>query len=217
MKTSHIISISILVVIGILTAVLINKPATPSIPTETSEILKVNAADNVWGEENAAITLIEYSDFQCPACAAYYPIIQQLKNDLGDDLRVVYRHFPLRQIHFNAQISAQASQAAALQGQFWPMHNKIFETQTLWSNMTTAKARETFISYAEELGLETKKFTTDMDSDLVKQKIQVDVDASMVLKLPGTPTFFANGAQLPSPRSYEELLQSLQALIPSDN
>jgi len=214
MKTSNIIIITLAVVLFAVVLIISGKDRTPITNTPpNTKITAITAADQVRGPETAPITLIEYSDFQCPACAAYFPIIQKLKEDLGEDLRFVYRHYPLRQIHPNAQGSAQAAEAAGKQGQFWEMHDLIFKNQTRWSSLSARDALKTFTGYAKDLGLDENKFTDDFNSDAVNAKIKADEKGGTSLGIPGTPTFFLNGQPLASPQSYENFLQTLQEEI----
>ena len=102
---------------------------------ETDYSYQQEESDRVWGSETAKVTLIEYADFQCPACATYYPIVKELKEKYPEDLRVVFRHFPLITIHKNAFPSAIAAEAAQEQGKFWEMHDILFEKQGEWSDL----------------------------------------------------------------------------------
>src|SRR3989338_2093696 len=115
----------------------------------SQELLKIIENDWVKGNKEAKVTLIEYSDFQCPACGAYYPVVKQLNEEVGDKIVIAYRNFPLRQVHQNAQIAAQAAEAAGKQGKFWEIHDMLFENQKEWSSYVNAK--EIFIKYAQSL------------------------------------------------------------------
>lgn len=156
------------------------------------------------GDANAPVTLIEYSDFQCPACGAYYPLIKQLHEDFGDSLKIVYRHYPLTQIHPYAQPAAAASEAAGKQGKFWEMHDKLFDNQRSWSNATVADVQETFEQYAEQLGLDVERFRADMDSREVADAIAADRAAGNRAGVRGTPTFVLQGKTISNPSGYEE-------------
>lgn len=164
-------------------------------------LVEVSPEDWVKGEDLAQVTLIEYSDFQCPACAAYYPLINQIKDDFGDNLKLVYRHFPLTSIHKNALVSAQAAEAAGLQGKFWEMHNALFEHQADWSELDDPTSK--FIEYATNLELDIEKFANDLASDEVNQKVKDDLDSALDLKINATPTFFMNGKRITNPKNYD--------------
>jgi protein-disulfide isomerase len=167
----------------------------------------VSSVDHVQGSETASLTLFEYADFQCPTCKAYAPVLEELLGQYPDDLRIVYRYFPLQSIHPNATISSQAAEAASLQGKFWEMHDLLFERQSDWSRLTNP--RDVFTTYAEELGLNTEQFRTDLDSKEVKNRVNADYRSGLSAGVQGTPSFFLNGEPLENPRGIE----AFQAII----
>lgn len=167
----------------------------------------VDAQDHVRGNPQAPVTVIEYSDFQCPACRYYEPLLTQLVTDFGDQVAVVYRHFPLTTIHANAQAAAQAAEAAGRQNKFWEMHDLLFERQSEWS--ADRRAAETFEQYATELGLNLDQFKTDYNSTDVRDVISRQVASGLAADLPGTPSIFINGQLIDNPRDYA----TLQALV----
>lgn len=172
----------------------------------------VEDADMTKGNQHAVVTLVEYSDFQCAACGAYYPLLKQVSREYGENVRFVYRHFPLSQIHANAEPAARAAEAAGKQGKFWEMHDMIFEHQSEWS--AQFDAREIFLSYARKLGLDEEKFAKDVDSREVKDKVARDYKSGIDSAVNATPTFFLNGKKIQNPRSYDEfkaLLDRAQA------
>ncbi|KKW22476.1 MAG: Thioredoxin domain protein [Parcubacteria group bacterium GW2011_GWB1_52_7] len=171
--------------------------------------ISVNASDHVKGSSTAPVVLIEYSDFQCPACGYFYPILEELAARHENDMLFVYRHFPLTQIHKHAKPAAQAAEAAALQGKFWEMHNLIFDNQSAWSVLPSA--RETFVRYAKDLGLDLVKFQSDMDSDETAKKIDADSRGGVEAGLNSTPSFFLNGKRIQNPRSLEEFENLISA------
>jgi protein-disulfide isomerase len=151
-----------------------------------------DVAGNMAHTEGAgAVTLVEFSDFQCPACSAVQPMLTQLLTKYQGKVKFVYRYFPLVSIHKNAQMSAQAAEAAGLQGKFWEMHDKLFITQTAWEGI--ADPKEIFVGYARDLGLDTTKFATDLVSAPVVDEVNADSAAATRYNLQGTPTFFVNG------------------------
>lgn len=174
----------------------------PSQINSTGKLLAVSAEDITKGPADASVTLIEYSDFQCPACAAYYPLLKQLNQDFEGQIKFVYRHFPLMQIHANAELAAKAAEAAGLQGKFWEMHDMIFENQKSWAS--SANAAVIFAGYAVSLGLDSEKFATDINSTEVKQKVLRDYQSGLKAGVNGTPTFFINGEKIANPRGYDE-------------
>jgi len=183
-------------------------------PSSDKTILPVNAiSESDWakGVKTQKIVLVEYSDFQCPACGAYYPVTKQLIEEFGENIAFVYRHFPLRQIHKNAELAAQAAEAAGKQNKFWEMHDMIFENQKEWSNERNAK--EFFVRYADALDLNKEQFVTDFDSKEIKNKINADYQSGLRFNVNATPTFFLNGEKLQNPRNYEDFKSLIQGAI----
>lgn len=185
-------------------------------PPETeggSNLPIITEQDHFKGQKDASVELVEYVDFQCPACRSYFPFAQQLSEDFGDQLKIVFRHFPLRSIHAQAQLASQAAEAASLQGKFWEMHDKLFENQQDWAGQGSAK--ELFLEYAKELSLDTAQFEADLNASLVKEKVQADLSGGSIAGVSGTPTFFLQGKRILNPRNYDAfqalILQTLQS------
>lgn len=170
-------------------------------------LLQLSETDWRRGNPEAKIVLIEYSDFQCPACAYYFPLIKQLLEQKSEKILFVYRHFPLSQIHPNALLAAYAAEAAGNQGRFWEMSEKLFLNQEQWAE--SKQAKQLFLNYAGELGLDQNRFLTDLASEKVKDKVFRDLQSAFLLRLKGTPTFFLNGKELRGLRNFEELRQIL--------
>lgn len=191
--------LSLLGVVIIVIAVLSSGAATPS--------MELDADEHIKGNPNASAVLIEYSDFQCPGCAGVYPIIDQLAKDTN--VKVVYRHYPLVQIHPHATLAAQAAEAAALQGKFWDMHDVLFNTQSEWAVQEDPRAF--FASLAESIGLDTTTFQTDLESEEVREAVAVDLGRAQKLRLPGTPSLILNGQQLQNVNSYDALKAAVEA------
>jgi protein-disulfide isomerase len=156
------------------------------------------------GNNNAPVTLIEYSDFQCPACASYYPLVKELHEEFGDNLKIVYRHYPLTQIHPYAQPAAHAAEAAGRQGKFWEMHDKLFDNQRGWASATATQVDETFLSYAEDLGLDLTQFENDMSASKTTDAVAADRAAGNRTGVRGTPTFVLQGEVIDNPQSYDQ-------------
>jgi len=155
-------------------------------------------ADNVFGKADSDIVLVEYGDFQCPGCQSAAAPISELKKDYEDDIAFVFRHFPLTSIHPNAIAAASTAEAAGKQGQFWEMHDIIYQNQEAWAQ-ADAKQRDTiFEQYAKQLGLDIEQFKTDLVSESVSQKINFDRSLGGKMGVTGTPAFFLNGEELPS-------------------
>lgn len=174
---------------------------------------QVTELDHVKGAATAPLTLIEYGDFQCPTCATYAAVVKELSLAYPDDLRVVYRHFPLESIHPNAELAARTAEAAAGQNKFWEMHDLLFGKQSEWSKLSNP--RDTFIGYAESLGLDTEQFKTDLDSKEVKGRVTADYKSGVAARVSGTPTFYLNGEALENPRGLEAFKALIDAKLPA--
>ncbi len=167
---------------------------------------KIAKDEHVIGEGGKDVVLIEYSDFQCPACGAYYPVVKKLLEKYKQDIKFVYRHFPLPQ-HKNARIAAYAAEAAGQQSKFFEMHDLLFKNQAEWSE--NLNAREIFNRYAKDLGLNIVRFTADVDNVEVTSIVSDQSASGLSLGVNSTPTFFLNGKKLGSPGS----LEAFDALI----
>ncbi|MBI5452425.1 thioredoxin domain-containing protein, partial [Candidatus Gottesmanbacteria bacterium] len=158
-------------------------------------------------DKDAKAVLVEYSDFQCPACAFYYSMVNSLEREIGKKMLFVYRHYPLTQ-HKNARLAAAAAEAAGLQGKFWEMHALLFENQKIWSD--TDDARKIFTDYAKSLTLDMMKFEKDLDLQEVKDKVENDLKSGQALGVDATPTFYLNGKKLSNIESYEQFKQIIE-------
>ena len=127
-----------------------------------------------------------FGDFQCPYCAAAYPIIRRIRDQMAGRLLFAFRHFPLRDIHPDAERAAEAAEAAAAQGGFWQMHDRMYESGG-------ALSREDLIGYASELGLDSERVGTEIDSEAHRPRVQRDVDSGTSSGVTGTPGFFVGG------------------------
>ncbi|MEK7638168.1 MAG: thioredoxin domain-containing protein [Patescibacteria group bacterium] len=200
-----------LVAIGLIGWGMVELSKNAQLPVESGVLsVAVDAQDNMQGPADAEVTLTEYSDFQCPACAAFVPVIAKAfaEPELKGKIRLAYRYFPLS-IHPNAQLASQAGQAAALQGKFWEMHDVLFEKQDIWSPLSSKAARDAFVGYAQQLGLDTGRFLSDIDNAAVKDRVKTDVDSGTASDVNSTPSFFVNGVRMTHPQSYEEFKQNL--------
>ena len=174
-----------------------------SAPIPETAVAPIEVYENDWikGDIEAGVTLIEYGDFQCPACATYAPILERLLEETPDGFRIVFRHFPLAQIHKNALSSSKAAEAAGKQGKFWEMHDVLFETQSDWEDEGDPKDK--FLEYARQLELDEQMFSNDYDSGDISEKITNDLTSGNALQVNATPTFYLNGVKI-QPKSYEE-------------
>lgn len=176
----------------------------------------VSSSDWVIGNKNSKTILIEYSDFQCPACGHYHPLVKQIVKEFGDKIQFTYRNFPLP-MHQNAELAARAAETAGAQNKFWEMHDAIFEHQEDWSEKSDGDARSILKQYAEKLGLDIAKYGNDLDSDKIKEKIENDRQSGLRSKVDSTPTFFLNGEKIQNPRSYDEFKSIISDAIARQN
>jgi len=187
-------AITLIIIGGIIYLLSLSVGSSPS-DVDTS-LTTPSAQDQVKGTfAEGKPVLIEYSDFQCPACGAFYPSVEEMLAEFGDDIVFVYRHFPLGQ-HIHAPITAIAAEAAGRQGAFWDMYNLIFQNQATWSNLTGPDVRASLLSYAEEIGLDMTQFEADLDDDVLANKVSGDYRGGIRNKVNSTPTFFLNGERL---------------------
>ena len=172
----------------------------------------VSASDHIIGSTTAPVTIIEYSDFQCPACESYYYVLGKLLNESSSTIRLVYRQFPLPQ-HANAMLAAEASEAASIQGKFWEMYAMLFETPSEWTELPDAHAK--FESFATKIGLDVTKYKLDVDSAAVRASVEAMRSEGEKLGIDHTPTFFLNGKEIGNPQTYEEFKTIIQSAIAS--
>lgn len=174
-----------------------NSPgSTPKGSTNAAEVYSKAAPGAVpphsLGAPNAAVTLEEFADFQCPTCAGIHPRVQELRAAYGDRLRIIFRQYPLRiPQHDKAYEAAVAAEAAGMQGKFWDMQNLLFTNQRTWSVSQTY--RKTFEDYAQKLGLDVQKFTDDMAGLMTKNRVDSDMQRGDSLGINSTPTIYING------------------------
>lgn len=148
---------------------------------------------HVRGGANAKVTLEEYGDYQCPPCGQLYPELRAIEKEYGDQIRFVFRQYPLA-IHNHAFEAAHAAEAAALQGHFWEMHDLLYQNQNNWAILPDV--RPVFIQYATDLKLNVDRFTKDMDGQEVATRVLADGERGKAVGVVGTPTVFINGRQL---------------------
>lgn len=151
-------------------------------------VLPVGKRDHVRGPSDAAITLVEYGDYECPHCGRAYPAVKAIQEQLGDKLRFVFRNFPLNQLHAHAELAAETAEAAAAQGKFWEMHGTLFEHQR-------ALELEHLVGYATQLGLDAKRIVHDLERRVHRARVEEDFLSGAHSGVHGTPTFFINGVR----------------------
>jgi protein-disulfide isomerase len=165
--------------------------------------------DHIQGPGDAAVTLVEYGDYECPYCGAAYPIINEVQARMGERLRFVFRNFPITTSHAHAEQAAEAAEAAASQGRFWPMHDLLFENQR--------RLRDPDLrAYAEKLGLDVELFDKDLAEHVHAARVHEDFMSGVRSGVNGTPTFYINGARHDDSYEVETLLAALERAAPSE-
>jgi len=194
-------------------------PLAPDNKADTSRLISPNSYETsgfvdgnyLPATASATTTLVEFGDYECPACGVYAPYVKQLLTDFAGKITFVFRNYPLPQ-HKNALISAYAVEAAGLQGKYWQMHEKMYATQNDWVNLNDPK--NTFVGYAQNLGLNVDKFTADMDSSQIKDLVQSDMSDGNAVGLTETPTFYLNNLKINITGSYDQFKNLIQIVIP---
>jgi protein-disulfide isomerase len=163
----------------------------------------VSERDHMIGSPEAAVTMVEYGDYECPHCGAAHPIVKQILRLLGDDIRFVYRHFPLTQIHPHAERAAEGAEAAGAQRRFWHMHDLLFENQQNlddWHLVRLAEAAE----------LDTVRFVRELAEGTHRERVREDFMSGVKSGVNGTPTFFLNGIRHDGSYDMESLLAAIE-------
>ena len=195
---------AIIVVVAVVGGLIWLVNYSPSSTTGTSvTVAPISSKDMVRGNKNAKAKLIEYGDFQCPACGAYYPLVKQLLSDEStNNLYFVYRFFPLVNVHPNAFVADQAAYAAFKQGKFWEMYDLLYTNQNDWANLPDPT--QAFNDYAKKLNLNMTKFLADYSSSDTKKYVQESEDRGTSEGINQTPTFILNGTQITNPQNYAD-------------
>ncbi len=170
----------------------------------TGLVPPVNDGDRVRGPRDAALTLVEFGDYDCPYTVRAYFVVRGLRRRLGDRLRFVFRAFPLTRIHAHAQAAAEAAEAAAAQGRFWEMHDRLFEARRRLESTDLER-------YAAEIGLEVERFEREVEEHTHARRVREDLRSGLRSGVRGTPTFFIDGVRHDGSSNFETLLAALEA------
>lgn len=166
----------------------------------------VNEQDHYCGPAAAPVELLEYGDYQCPHCGRAYPIVKELMAQLGDNLKFVFRNFPLSKIHPHARLAAIAAEAAGLQHKYWEMYNVIFQNQKRIH-------QSALVEYAAQIGLDVERFKADMEQEALADKVEGHFYGGMRSGVNATPTFFINGEQYTGSWELEDILGCIRQLL----
>lgn len=207
-KEVKILGLIALVVIVIGAALAFKKPPVrdlPGVPLDSQNLMRDKS--HMTGSPTAKVNLVEFGDFQCPACAAAHPVVKQIKETYKDNpnFNFVFRNFPLSG-HPYADDAAEAAEAAGAQGKFWEMHDMLYEKQDQWA---VAQAVEYFTQYATELGLNADQLKQEVRDKKYADIINTDYADGSTLQVNSTPTFFLNGERLVGVPNFEDLKQRI--------
>ncbi|KYF71172.1 disulfide bond formation protein DsbA [Sorangium cellulosum] len=166
----------------------------------------VGPGDHILGDVDAPVTLVEYGDFECPYCGRAHLMVQDVLRRVGRDVRFVFRHFPLAELHPHALAASEAAEAAGAQGKFWAMHDTLFEHQD-------ALGLEDLVGYATDLGLDTERFADELASHAHLDKVKAEVRSGVRSGVNGTPTFFIDEVRFDDSWDADTLTATLRAAI----
>jgi protein-disulfide isomerase len=165
--------------------------------------MSVSERDHVQGNPNAPLTLLEYGDYECPYCGLAYPIVKEVQRRMGNQMRFVFRNFPLAQIHPHAERAAEAAESAGEQGMFWEMHDTLYEHQNALDDLH-------LVEYAAETGLDLPRFERDMAMHSYADRVREDFMSGVRSGVNGTPTFFINGRRHDGSYDLASLMSALE-------
>jgi protein-disulfide isomerase len=207
---NRFVVVIIALVLAFLGVVFVSKDKKADAPSTNDQSIK--ATEHKQGAGNKGVTLIEYGDFECPACGAYYPLVKQVKEKYKDDITFQFRNFPLVQIHRNAMVAHRAAEAADKQGKFFEMHDMLYERQQSWKSETNPTT--VFEGYAQELGLNVEQFRRDAASGEINDIINADIKEGQAADASATPTFVINGKKVEqNPRDLEAFYKLIDDAI----
>lgn len=195
-----------------------NKNDTSKSGTKNSQ-----PTSHITGQGKKKVTLMEYGDYQCPVCGAYYPTVKQITEKYKNEIFFQFRNLPLTQVHPNAFAAARAAEAAGLQGKYFEMHSLLYENQQSWSQ--TSDPTTFFKAFAQQIGLDINKYNSDYSSAVVNDAIQADITAfGKTGQQQATPTFFINNVYVSNEKladsngpSLDKFSQQLDAAIATSN
>jgi len=184
-------------------------PKTPDVNPETSLPTTLRDDTHILDAGTADVVLVEFLDFECEACGAFYPYVEELREEFAGEVTFAFRYFPLPG-HGNSVNAALAVEAAARQGQLEPMYARLFESQTQWGERGDESQAPLFRGFAEELGLDMAQFDADVADPAVRARVQSDFDDGLALGVDSTPTFFLNDQRVEL-TSFEDLRAAIEA------
>jgi len=203
-----LIGVGLIIVLGGWSLARFSPKTTPFVaPEDVGKLVRDDS--HMTGQKNAKVTLVEFGDFQCPACAASWPVIEKIINDYkgNPNFNFVTRNFPLTEIHDYAMISAEAAEAAGAQGKYWEMFEILYENQVEW---VVPQSKNFLIGYAQRLGLDVTQFEKALTEKTYVNFVKTDRADGEALKITSTPSFFLNGEKMVGVPNYDALKAKIE-------
>ena len=185
-------------------------PDKPTPPADSKLLVRPNSNKDI--VPAAKVTIVEFGDFQCPACGASYPVVTQILNDYKGKVNFVFRNYPLP-MHPNAMIAAEAAEAAGAQGKYFDMYNALYSNQSEWSD--SKNPIDIYMKYAKTIGLDAEKFKKDVESKKFEAKIKKDIADGDAVAVQATPTFFIHGVKQTGGLPYNEFKAKIDSALTS--
>lgn len=207
MKNLPLLLGTLVVTIGLIigAAVLFSKSSAPK---NVDQSILIGDGRHSQGPIDAKVTVVEFSDFQCPYCRDAEPIVQDLLSKHGKEIRFVYRQLPLVQVHKNAKLAAMYAEATTSFGKFWQMHDLLFQTQDDWAELSDSDARAKFDSYLDKLQIDKTELKKRIDAQETSDAITKDISDSTKAGVDATPTFYVNGQKVAAPQQLISTVES---------
>ena len=177
-----------------------------TVQKEVKPAQSVTEQDHFDGPANAALMLLEYGDYECPHCGRAHVIVKRIQKRFKGKIRFIFRHFPLSTMHPHAEMAAEAAEAAGTQGQFWEMHDLLYDNQEDLRG-------EAIADFASELGLDLQQFADDLESHKYLTRVKADFAGGVRSGVNGTPTFFINGTRHNGDFEYDTLAEAIAAVL----
>jgi len=211
-KEAKILTAVLVIVVGAMIGLFALANKSDNTPAPTGDKTKI-IRDNSHKTGSGSVQLVEFGDYQCPACGAAYPNIKQIMKDYDGKVTLYFRNFPLTQIHQNAMMGAEAAEAAGAQGKYWQMHDALYDNQKEWGELNGTEAEDKVLGYAKGLGLDTDKMKSDIDNEKYKQVIQQDMADGNALGINATPTLYVNGTQVQGGYDYNTIKAAIDSAL----
>ena len=199
------------IVVAAAAAVYLSRQPNPVTETSAAPVLDNKGGGHFRGPEKAAITLVEFGDYQCPSCGAYHPVVKELMNRYPQQVRLEFHHYPLISIHPNAMAASLAVEAAGEQGKYWEMHDLIFEHQEEWSANPNPESQ--FLALASRIGLNANAFMQAVRSPQLQDRVLQDVVRAREAKIEAVPTFFIDGERIHVTLSVGAFVEIIEARL----